>query len=115
MRQPFPEGLLKVGDVVRIEIDGIGELDNTVVEEPEGYLAPRERGGGGMGALTRRAARVPRRATRSASWRPSPRDGRPRQSLVYYVRDGDRLLISTLADRLKARDVRADRAGRRCA
>ena len=32
--------------------------------------------------------------------------GKPRQSLVYYVRDGDRLLISTLADRLKARDVR---------
>jgi PPOX class probable F420-dependent enzyme len=33
-------------------------------------------------------------------------DGRPRQSLVYYVRDEDRLLISTLTDRLKARDVR---------
>ena len=33
-------------------------------------------------------------------------NGRPRQSLVYYVRDGDRLLISTLADRLNARDVR---------
>ena len=32
--------------------------------------------------------------------------GRPRQSLVYYVRDGDRLLVSTLADRLKAQDVR---------
>jgi 2-keto-4-pentenoate hydratase/2-oxohepta-3-ene-1,7-dioic acid hydratase in catechol pathway len=40
VRQPFPEGLLKVGDVVRIEIDGIGELANTVVEEPEGYVAP---------------------------------------------------------------------------
>jgi PPOX class probable F420-dependent enzyme len=33
-------------------------------------------------------------------------DDRPRQSLVYYARDGDRLLISTLTDRLKARDVR---------
>ncbi len=33
-------------------------------------------------------------------------DGRPRQSLVYFARDGERLLISTLADRLKARDVR---------
>jgi PPOX class probable F420-dependent enzyme len=33
-------------------------------------------------------------------------DGRPRQSLVYFARDGDRLLISTLADRLKAGDVR---------
>ena len=33
-------------------------------------------------------------------------DGRPRQSLVYYARDGDRLLVSTLTDRLKARDVR---------
>jgi 2-keto-4-pentenoate hydratase/2-oxohepta-3-ene-1,7-dioic acid hydratase in catechol pathway len=39
-RQPFPEGLLKVGDVVRIEIDGIGELENTVVAEPDGFIAP---------------------------------------------------------------------------
>jgi 2-keto-4-pentenoate hydratase/2-oxohepta-3-ene-1,7-dioic acid hydratase in catechol pathway len=37
VRQPFPEGLLKVGDTVRIEIDGIGALENTVVEEPEGF------------------------------------------------------------------------------
>jgi 2-keto-4-pentenoate hydratase/2-oxohepta-3-ene-1,7-dioic acid hydratase in catechol pathway len=40
VRQPFPEGLLKVGDVVRVEIDGIGALENAVVEEPEGYVAP---------------------------------------------------------------------------
>jgi PPOX class probable F420-dependent enzyme len=33
-------------------------------------------------------------------------DGRPRQSLVYFTREGDRLLISTLGDRLKAKDVR---------
>jgi 2-keto-4-pentenoate hydratase/2-oxohepta-3-ene-1,7-dioic acid hydratase in catechol pathway len=39
VRQPFPEGLLKVGDVVRVVIEGIGELRNTVVEEPAGYLA----------------------------------------------------------------------------
>jgi 2-keto-4-pentenoate hydratase/2-oxohepta-3-ene-1,7-dioic acid hydratase in catechol pathway len=39
VRQPFPEGLLKVGDVVRVEIDSIGTLENTVVEEPEGYVA----------------------------------------------------------------------------
>jgi PPOX class probable F420-dependent enzyme len=32
-------------------------------------------------------------------------NGKPRQSLVYFARDGDRLLMSTLADRLKARDV----------
>lgn len=32
--------------------------------------------------------------------------GTPRQSLVYFARDGERLLISTLTDRLKARDVR---------
>jgi PPOX class probable F420-dependent enzyme len=32
-------------------------------------------------------------------------DGIPRQSVVYYVRDGDRLLISTESKRLKARDV----------
>jgi 2-keto-4-pentenoate hydratase/2-oxohepta-3-ene-1,7-dioic acid hydratase in catechol pathway len=39
VRQPFPEGLLKVGDVVRVEIEGIGTLENTVVEEPEGFVA----------------------------------------------------------------------------
>jgi PPOX class probable F420-dependent enzyme len=32
-------------------------------------------------------------------------DGKPRQSLVYFARDGERLLISTLTDRLKARDT----------
>jgi PPOX class probable F420-dependent enzyme len=32
-------------------------------------------------------------------------NGRPRQSLVYFLRDGQRLMISTLADRHKARDV----------
>jgi PPOX class probable F420-dependent enzyme len=32
-------------------------------------------------------------------------DGRPRQSLVYYARDGEHLVLSTLAQRLKARDV----------
>jgi PPOX class probable F420-dependent enzyme len=34
------------------------------------------------------------------------REGRPRQSLVYFARDGERLLISTLTDRIKAQDVR---------
>jgi PPOX class probable F420-dependent enzyme len=33
-------------------------------------------------------------------------DGKPRQSLVYFAREEDRLLISTLIDRLKARDAR---------
>jgi PPOX class probable F420-dependent enzyme len=33
-------------------------------------------------------------------------DGTPRQSLVYFARERDRVVISTLADRLKARDVR---------
>jgi 2-keto-4-pentenoate hydratase/2-oxohepta-3-ene-1,7-dioic acid hydratase in catechol pathway len=40
--QPYPEGFLAVGDEVRIEIDGIGELRNTVVAEPDGYLAPED-------------------------------------------------------------------------
>ena len=31
--------------------------------------------------------------------------GRPRQSIVYFARDGARILISTERDRLKARDV----------
>ncbi len=38
VRQPFPEGLLKVADTVRVEIEGIGMLENTVVEEPEGFV-----------------------------------------------------------------------------
>jgi len=33
-------------------------------------------------------------------------DGKPRQSLVYFAHEGERLLISTLTDRLKARDTR---------
>jgi hypothetical protein len=33
-------------------------------------------------------------------------DGDARQSLVYFARDGDRLMISTLTDRAKAEDVR---------
>jgi PPOX class probable F420-dependent enzyme len=36
----------------------------------------------------------------------SAADGRPRQSLVYYAREGERLLVSTESKRLKARDVR---------
>ena len=38
VRQPFPEGLLEVGDTVRVEIEGIGALENTIVEEPEGFV-----------------------------------------------------------------------------
>lgn len=33
-------------------------------------------------------------------------DGRPRQSVVYYARDGERMLITTESKRLKARDVK---------
>jgi 2-keto-4-pentenoate hydratase/2-oxohepta-3-ene-1,7-dioic acid hydratase in catechol pathway len=38
-RQPIRDNLLHVGDTVRVEIERIGELVNTVVEEPEGFLA----------------------------------------------------------------------------
>jgi 2-keto-4-pentenoate hydratase/2-oxohepta-3-ene-1,7-dioic acid hydratase in catechol pathway len=38
VRQPFPEGLLKVGDTVRVEIEGIGTLENSVVEEPDTFV-----------------------------------------------------------------------------
>jgi 2-keto-4-pentenoate hydratase/2-oxohepta-3-ene-1,7-dioic acid hydratase in catechol pathway len=38
-RQPVRDNLLHVGDTVRVEIEGIGDLVNTVVEEPEGFLA----------------------------------------------------------------------------
>ena len=104
VRKPFPEGLLKVGDIVRVEIDGIGSLENTVVDEPEGFVADDGRGAG-MGALTAELARVPRWPPRRRA-RDAVDDGRPRQSVVYYVRDGERLLISTESKRLKARDVR---------
>jgi 2-keto-4-pentenoate hydratase/2-oxohepta-3-ene-1,7-dioic acid hydratase in catechol pathway len=40
VRQPFPEGLLKVGDNVRVEIEGVGVLENTVVDEPDGFVVP---------------------------------------------------------------------------
>ena len=38
-RQPVRDNLLHVGDTVRVEIEGIGELVNTVAEEPEGFVA----------------------------------------------------------------------------
>jgi 2-keto-4-pentenoate hydratase/2-oxohepta-3-ene-1,7-dioic acid hydratase in catechol pathway len=38
-RKPVRDNLLHVGDTVRVEIEGIGELVNTVVEEPEGFVA----------------------------------------------------------------------------
>jgi 2-keto-4-pentenoate hydratase/2-oxohepta-3-ene-1,7-dioic acid hydratase in catechol pathway len=38
VRQPFPEGLLRVGDTVRVEIEGIGALRNAVIEEPDGFM-----------------------------------------------------------------------------
>jgi 2-keto-4-pentenoate hydratase/2-oxohepta-3-ene-1,7-dioic acid hydratase in catechol pathway len=38
-RQPVRDNLLHAGETVRVEIEGIGELANTVVEEPEGFLA----------------------------------------------------------------------------
>jgi 2-keto-4-pentenoate hydratase/2-oxohepta-3-ene-1,7-dioic acid hydratase in catechol pathway len=37
-RKPIRENVLHVGDTVRVEIERIGELVNTVVEEPDGYL-----------------------------------------------------------------------------
>jgi 2-keto-4-pentenoate hydratase/2-oxohepta-3-ene-1,7-dioic acid hydratase in catechol pathway len=38
-RQPVRDNLLHVGETVRVEIEGIGELANGVVEEPEGFVA----------------------------------------------------------------------------
>ena len=57
-----------------------------------------------MGSATTPAARLPRREQGRRAG-DAEQSGRPRQSLVYYRRDGDRLLISTLADRLKTRDI----------
>jgi len=38
-RQPIRDHLLKVGDTFRVEVEGIGTLANTVVDEPEGFVA----------------------------------------------------------------------------
>lgn len=38
-RQPVRDNLLHVGETVRVEIEGIGELANPVVEEPDGFVA----------------------------------------------------------------------------
>ena len=38
--QPFPDGLLKIGDTITVEIDAIGTLRNTIIQEPDDYLAP---------------------------------------------------------------------------
>jgi 2-keto-4-pentenoate hydratase/2-oxohepta-3-ene-1,7-dioic acid hydratase in catechol pathway len=38
-RKPVSENILHVGQTVRVEIKRIGELVNTVVEEPDGFLA----------------------------------------------------------------------------
>ena len=37
-----PPAWLKVGDVMRVEIDGIGYIQNTVIAEPEGLLFAAE-------------------------------------------------------------------------
>jgi 2-keto-4-pentenoate hydratase/2-oxohepta-3-ene-1,7-dioic acid hydratase in catechol pathway len=42
-REPIRDHVLKVGDTVRVEIERIGELVNTVVEEPDGFLVEPER------------------------------------------------------------------------
>ncbi|MDX6602851.1 MAG: Fumarylacetoacetate hydrolase family [Solirubrobacterales bacterium] len=39
-RKPIRENVLHVGDTVRVEIERIGPLANSVIEEPEGFLAP---------------------------------------------------------------------------
>ncbi|HET7574440.1 MAG TPA: fumarylacetoacetate hydrolase family protein, partial [Solirubrobacterales bacterium] len=38
-RRPVRDNLLHVGETVRVEIEGIGELANPVVEEPDGFVA----------------------------------------------------------------------------
>jgi PPOX class probable F420-dependent enzyme len=57
-----------------------------------------------VGALTP-ALREFLDAQRVGALATTAKSGRPRQSLVYYVRDGDALLISTEGQRFKAKDV----------
>jgi 2-keto-4-pentenoate hydratase/2-oxohepta-3-ene-1,7-dioic acid hydratase in catechol pathway len=39
-RKPVRDNILHVGQTVRVEIERVGELVNTVIKEPEGFLAP---------------------------------------------------------------------------
>lgn len=68
------------------------------------YLASVPEGGPRVGELTPEL-RDFLDANRVGVLATSTSRGLPRQSLVYYARDGDSLLISTEAQRLKARDV----------
>ena len=52
VRQPFPEGLLKVGDIVRVEIDGHRRAREHGRRGAGRLRRRRDRGGAGMGALT---------------------------------------------------------------
>ncbi len=73
----------------------------------------RGRGGAGhgrMGALTTELHEF-LDANRVGVLATSANGSLPRQSVVYYARDGDRLLVSTLAGRLKTKDVAAFRLG----
>jgi 2-keto-4-pentenoate hydratase/2-oxohepta-3-ene-1,7-dioic acid hydratase in catechol pathway len=38
-RKPIRENVLHVGETVRVEIERVGELVNTVAPEPDGFLA----------------------------------------------------------------------------
>ena len=85
---------------MRVEIDGIGSLENTVVEEPEGFVVAGARGGAGMGGLTD-TLREFLDANRVGVLATVARTGEPRQSVVYFAREGERLLISTRVEAAK--------------
>jgi PPOX class probable F420-dependent enzyme len=74
------------------------------IAEPEGFRRRGIRSGAGVGGLTDQL-RAFLDAHRVGVLGTVAEDGKPRQSVVYYARDGNRLLISTLSKRLKARDV----------
>ncbi len=84
---------LKDGDTVEVEVEGLGAVSNPIRVRgvSDGVLAPE------VEAFLD-AERVGALATVSEA-------GRPRQSVVYFVRDGEQLLISTEAGRWKAKDV----------
>jgi len=111
LRQPFLDELLKVGDVVTIWGQGIGTLGNAVSMSPTG--TSRLRSTRGMGALTHELREFLDSNPVCVLATLAP-DGKARQSLVHYSREGDRLLISTLDDRFKARDNRRTRWASLC-
>ncbi len=109
--KPFPEGLLKVGDVVRIEIDGIGELRNEVIPSPTASSSQRATspepppGGRRLRLRPRRGSRPSRDDREIGRGCPSPLPSRSSRSTLSTIFAGSRplrVVLRRVAGRARA-------------